>query len=823
MTTTFTSSLGTGGVITQVSTSGIVLATLSPPAPDPGGSLTVVISRMDTKPEDALVAPVEIWFTAVVLGAKGTNGDDIAEPPGDTAVVDRTSVECTFDWDFGDPGYTPVHTPNTALFQRDTNRASVKRPVHVFHSPGNKTVSLQVTDAQGNTGVGFFTFSPTGDAPAIADPETHFVGRRVYFSPDGIFPEGSATADQCTTVAQVHTRLTALVNGGSLFNRLDFRRGEVYTDQPIIGQDRNLYISTYGTGARPRHVFTPMGSVKTGPFKTAGGTTNSWTRIIDQDCKAPWDSTTETGRYVEGFGDEGSRNNTYNILVHRCTFDGFNEIYISSGGSGRRGVFSDTEITNWSNYGYAFGPRHLAVIGCDFHQHEDALTGMSHGNAGTQDNARMGNRHGPIRLGELRTLYVACSSFFSRNGWSPTDGGNWTTLAPTEAQLCFRHSAGGPGTRSYIGFERNSLEGGPIQYFLSPVAAQSNSHCNIVFDSNIFCGSHDSADAMLRAPCNGARITNNYFVMPEVATRGTNRLRELIDWLWTGAADPNIYSPVIVEHNTAYMIATSGQLGGNPTRVLAKAGIGHTLIQNANLYYAPNFSTPIGASLAPFDTPTLAGFAPRHKGRRWNFPPIGHQSTLNSSSPNAVLYGLPGINEGPTGHFYQIGPFREGGAGAVAHGEWMAIPYPDLTGFSGGAVGQVTRSMVESDLPSPWSGPRFHQFSLFFGEAGGIDRVRPVHPANAGGNGGITMAYTDTHIRVQNTSNVTWPADRRWYFWLDLREHLMDHLPGTASPTTIPLLRRQAADVARGSTRLDITGAERASTTRMGAVEALPA
>jgi hypothetical protein len=800
MTTTVTSPLGTGGFITQVSTSGIVLASFSPPAPPPGGSLTVSIERFMGVQDDLLVAPVAEWFRAVVTGANGVDGNPISTPAGDTNVYDPVAMELSYDWGFGDPGYVPILTVIPA-WMNNLNRSSAPRPCHVFHSHGNKTVSLLVTDPTGQTGVAFYTFGPGGDAPAIANPETHFAGRTVFFSQDGVFPGGTPTADQCTTVAQVNTRIGALFSGGQTFVRLSIRRGETFTNLPTLTNSpgRNIYIDAYGEGARPKHIRSGLFGDAGSPFKT-GGFEAGFVRIIDQDCEGGWNADLELGTKQLGVIDEGSRNATHRILFHRCRFSGFDAINgYNSPADTKFWIWSDTEVTNWSDYGaQMLSSWQIAALGCYFHQHPDALMGIDH-IQGAQQFARAGNRHGPFRLAAARHTHIACSRFFTRNGWSEYASSNWNTSPPTAPQHAFRHSHGNITVRNYHCHERNVYEAGEGSWQSSNISGTIG-QSNYIFDANIFLTSADSGVRCIWGYGLGARFTNNVFLVPPVQTRDSNRLERLIHWLWQGTPDPSLGSRVIVRNNTAYVLASNGELGGAVTRVMAQVSTGHELIEADNLYVAPNLSPALGGALGPFDTPTIVGLTPEYKGWRWNFPPVNH---FRLGSPT-----------GDGRFLVTVGSVREGGAGDVAPGEWISVAYPNYTGFCNGALPRlVTQADCTAAVPAPWSGPRIHQFILF-------DLLRPGTEAE----GQVNFNFTSTHIRVQNNTAAAWPSTRGFWIILDLREHLMGHITSRANPASVALLRRQTADAARTSFALrDITGAERATTTRIGAVEVLPA
>jgi hypothetical protein len=175
---------------------------------------------------------------------------------------------------------------------------------------------------------------------------------------------------------------------------------------------------------------------------------------------------------------------------------------------------------------------------------------------------------------------------------------------------------------------------------------------------------------------------------------------------------------------------------------------------------------------------------------KFNFPPIGHVSMGGEFSPESVR------------------ELSIGGTTPVADGEWIRVPYPDYTGKCNGALGQVAREMVESALPG--GGVRYHQVSIFSGR-------KAMAPAEAGGDGRIAVAFTDTHIRVQNLSGAAWTGP----FWLllDLRDRLMDFVAGTGNPLTLPLLVPSPASSLRSPTEIlttnrDWSGLDRANAPR---------
>lgn len=771
-------------------------------------SASFQIARFDGIPDSELVAPVALWFSPTnIEGFRGVDDEPITEPAGDTNVYDPTAIEIFWSWDFGDGGYEPLVDLNLPLQMRDVNRAYAKRPCHVFHAPGPKTVTLFGYDTKGNWGTATYVFGAGGQSPEIADPDALFVGREVYFSQEGIFPPDSAPLNRCTSVSAVNSRLATLWNsGGVTFARLRLRRGEEYVEiNGDLGNFRNLYIDSYGDPADPPpkqiRLGTAAGGAPDGPFAISNGAVGS-PRIIDQDWQGPYDATTETGRRTDALIRNSSRNGRRH-LIHRVRISGASFYHDNFSPDAFR-VFSDVQITNWQDYGIFInsgGERlSLAILGGDMAQHVDALSGTDHGTANSNF-ANLTNRHGPIRVSSMtRDLYVACTSFFSRNGWSSRSGaGAGDTNPPTLAQACFRHGGSDSASwRNYATWERCSFEAGAGGVHFVDLGAQEPSTAyvsNVLFESNIFVASRDT-ETLATGKGRGMSARNNYFFVPAVPHIGSPNLarhQRMLNWRFDGPVDPAGPSRAFVVNNTGYILADNDQVG-DASRVLANVAPEHNPVIENNVLFAPNLSPAVG-NPSEFATSLLSGFTTRFRGTRFNFPPIGHDSM------------------GPLITAESVRELSPGGTTGVADGEWISLPYPDYTGKNNGALGQVTRAMVESALPS--GGVRYHQISIH------SHNVKAAAPAAAGGDGRVAFAFTDTAIRVQNLSGVTWTGNL-WVL-LDLRDRLMDFVPGTGNPDTLQIVIPLAGSSAWGSTAnglwapSDIFATPRTSPTAFGA------
>ncbi len=779
----------------------------------PNASFT--IERIDPILDSDLVAPVALWFTpANITGFVGVDGEPISAPT-DPAVnaYDPTASEIFWSWSFGEPDYVPLVTPNIPTAHRDTNRAFTKRPCHVFSS-GNKVVTLFGYDSAGNWATATYTFGgAAGDAPEIADPDDFFTGvQTIYFSPAGNFPAAPPVgALFATTVSQVNSRIASHAQGATGWARLRFCKGETYTDIGAIGGAsppdgiRNIYIDAYDdpTGrstALPVHLGVNVGTL----FDALG----RCPRLVDQEFLGPYDAGKETGRRLRCPQGQNTTASDY-FLYHRLKVSGFTSVETRRQGGAPNGawrIFSDCDVTNWQDYGIGIGSGDWhAIIGCDIHQKDDALSGTDHG-ISNSNFANLTSRHGPIRHGADRDTYVACSGFFSRNGWSSnSSSGRWNTRGSTAHQLAYRLQREARTYLNYLSFDRVTFEGAS-GFALAAVGDNPDSTgtggANAVFESCLFVTGRESEGTGLRCGGLGATVRNCYFLVIAANYNSGTRFLDFVRIEYTGPIDPARPSRAYVYNNTALILATDAQIGA-ATRVIATVGAGHNPVIENNIVHGPNLSTALGPEFAPLGTSQLAGFVPRYKGVRFNFPPIGHPAGW--AAPVRRTHNPGGLS----GQYTFVEDYREGGAGPVADGEWMSIPYPDYTGFCNGALGQVTQAMVLAN-----SG-QYHQISV-------LNNNSVKAQSTVGGR--VAFEFTPSAIRVRNTSGGTWTGA----FWLllDLSDYLMDFVPGTESPTSIP------APVPAGPSaaivpadlglraRIDFFGTLRPTPAKVGAMEA---
>lgn len=764
-----------GSLVALTAAQGAASASVALTWGQPGGggqpNATFSITRIDLKPNAYLIAPCAIW-----LRASNLSGFSVTEPPGDTNVYDPTQHRINFIWDFGDPGYVPRFTPNIPTVWRNTNIAYGKSVAHVFAAAGNFTVTCWAFDDSGNWGTATYTFGPGGNAGPILSQADAFSGSlTVCYDPDGP-SNGWAGAPVGASLQTTVTGANTALSGGAI-KRLLFRRGQTYT-WPLTGLTNigkrdaaGLYIGAYGSGAEP--VINTKASDTIFFRDLRGGPCV----LADLDCNGDWDATTETGIERDLLGDLGSYCDE--LTLHRCRISGFAQLQIAKEptASTIRNLH-DTVLTNWKDYGVLAAPQlGIAFIGCDWYQHLDALAGISHG-TNSQSPIRFGNSHGPWRGGGTRYTFFSCSSFFNNCGWSSFSGDNYGASGPpTLPQATIRFTPGQITYRTHDVHDRCSHEGmgGCIAYatFNWPSTAERNH----VVDKCLFIGTAYTTQTYIRSEHPGFTVRNCYFYRPNIAKQRSNDIPAFIGFDYAESLNPIDAAtvaaliadiPMEIYNNTAFVPGPTSNIGsGPPVLVTANGGF---LSQSNNVLYAPDLTLSLGTGqnstpdFRPVDTTALSGVVCRFKGGRWNFPPIGGPA-------NGLSNAIP------------VTSVREGGAGTVNVGDWVRINYPDYTGMSGGALGQVTRAIVVGN-----SGQK-HEVSINtsnfqrMGDAAlwpeADNRVKFDFPAG------------QPYFRIQNTSGAPWITGNIWVK-LDLRDYLMAPEAGSANPASIPGLILQA-------------------------------
>jgi hypothetical protein len=795
------------GTFTRLSTStsipfDIAAYGVPPTTTGPNASFSITLNGA---PAD-FIAPCAVFFRcANFTGFRGFDGNPISEPAGNANVYDPTQHEITVEWFLPDESYTPLVTPNIPTAWRNRNTATGKQIAHAFTTTGNKEVTAFAFDSQGNWGFASYTFQAGGNSPAIVSQDSLFpTTKTIVWSQSSNWTGEPTGAVRCTTIAEVHAAMRTNFNLTGAANkqcRVLLRRGETFTDVGYFDVSasgsgfpggtnydyrnscKGLVLGAFGSGAEPivqNTAFTGWN------IRTPDRSDFRQLIVQDIDFRGDYDATKETGRTSAVYQAESA---LYSVLFHRVKASGHGIPFLLQSGTGDGGTnpsnvyFHDCDVTNWKDYGLQF-PRSykFAVMDCDLHQASDALCGINHG-TGSQNDWSMGNTHVGLRWTSLFDSYIARTSIYNRGGWSADANQAATQFPPTNEQgvrLFTGFSTEPPGVqvdtrRHHHMWDRVTIEGGQAPIEIGPTRG-NHVPANFVMDRILVVASAKSATTLIRAR-GGATIRNGYAYRFAIPTQGGNVPEVEADFECRNFGN----NPTI--NNTAFpgRIYNCTSINNLATGDLAS---GHTPFFVASYYAAGSGvwnnvgavpSRSIGGSFAPLGTSPLAGFACRGPAMRWNFPPVG-------APPFAQILATN---------------LREGGAGPVAPGEWIRVPYPDYTGLCRGAnvsgpLGQVTRDIVLANSTQK------HEVSIsnVSTKRMGDSTIWP----NADGRVVFDFPAGQTYFRIQNNSGVTWnttPGTPSLWVKLDLTDYLMSGKVGTSiAGNTIPVPRPLAGSSA---------------------------
>ncbi len=399
-------------------------------------------------------APASIWFNVDVGTVPGLpprqNGDVSASAAYDE--YDQPFHEMEFEWSFGDAGdwqYTERH-PSALYRSRDYGHGKVIN--HVFSTPGDKTIRctayLMGRDGSGNltrtlVARKTITFASGGDHPSIPSVEEAFpLAQRIYFDPAAPLSDQASMdvyygADS-NLPAGANTPGSLNLNSNSLYRVMEwasnqpnpvavfFKRGTLINwdgATPPPQSNPNLYLGTYGTGARPIVRTTAGGSLFTvGPNQWPQAANGGFIILDGLELLGEWSAYDESGAGAQQslFGGEGIRHH----LVHDCILrDAGSPVNfgLNSGQSAALGersmVVCDTQITGWREYAIMVTGgavesfyQNVSVLGSRIAHRPDSAMGLN-GKAGDQ------NEHGPMRVENAHTILVRGSDLYSRQDW----------------------------------------------------------------------------------------------------------------------------------------------------------------------------------------------------------------------------------------------------------------------------------------------------------------------------------------------------------------------------------------------------------------------
>ncbi|MBL8861147.1 MAG: hypothetical protein JNK02_03965 [Planctomycetes bacterium] len=222
---------------------------------------------MTTASRTSGVAPLAVCFDAVG-GASA-----VVQPP--SPGLDYGSMN--YRWSFGDPG-----SGSWTIGGKSKNSATGYVAAHVFETPGEHRVGLQVKQADG-------TVHDYHQDITVLDPNVVYAGQTYYVSlagDDG--NNGLSPGAPLRTISRAMTTLFAS-NGP---RRVLFRRGDTWTFASTItatGREGPYTIGAYGTGASPVLRATHSGAgLDLRPSVRD-------VRIVDVDFTGPHPSPSDTG------------------------------------------------------------------------------------------------------------------------------------------------------------------------------------------------------------------------------------------------------------------------------------------------------------------------------------------------------------------------------------------------------------------------------------------------------------------------------------------------------------------------------------------------
>ncbi|MEM1340752.1 MAG: hypothetical protein AAGF68_00435, partial [Pseudomonadota bacterium] len=456
---------------------------------DSAGSANVSINILQ---QSGLAAPQGAFFEANVAGF------DVAENL-DLNQYDRSFHRLRYRWTIRHQGqsYEPQVSDkvvNLPLGHNDSNTAYGKRIGHVFTEPGIYTITCEVQDNSGTTGLGSRTLQ-------VADPDALFSGNRTILvgGANGAYP-GAQTVSSLGAAASA---LNALGQTG----RILIARGSTHANSGLEfgGGADNIYIGAYGSGARPIVGQAGQHGVR------VNGSFSGHVQVQGLNIRGGWNSTTESGNN----GGNGIRTFTTNspqyYVIEDCMVSGWGE-GIKAPGADNPNVSHASYVHNCD----VSGNRFYAGIGIvplctgSFYsltgsylgsQIEDMMGGPKDGNY---------NNHGSIRSAACKFLYLGVCDMFTRCGWNPTTG--IPTAKGPFIQSCVRINTSNRQGMSAV-IERCAMEAG-----ISMSAGGDRSYgINWLTDKCLFVG-HSGTSDMGNIESPGMTIRNCICVHPDAPT-----------------------------------------------------------------------------------------------------------------------------------------------------------------------------------------------------------------------------------------------------------------------------------------------------------------
>jgi hypothetical protein len=583
------------------------------------GSLSIL-----TVAASPIVAPAGIW-----LEATNISGFDAAGGPGPGSTYDPSFHEITFIWTVNGSPLSPYQAPqNMVTGWNDPNKAYGKKVAFHFPDAGTYEIELWAVDRSGNTGV-------ASTVIAVGNADSLYPGTQtVCFSnaPGESWAGEKPGCQRATTFAA----LQSAVDNASGPLRILFKRGQSVPVSQVARVRATSatqwlnHLGAWGSGANP--VIAPLHSNFLFEIKNANPVTHFTCENID--FKGGWDATTETGYPSRSPFIFLQSTTDCHHLISRCSFDGLENVWIGCGANTNSTmIVADSVATNWRDYGAFIHDgvnSRFALIGSRFQQHIDAQNGNVNG-AGKNG---FYNDHGPIRWSFLKDTYIACSDFFSRNGWSP--------LGPDNAdQPCIRVNSRNPsGIPSTFNLDRCVCEGG---YQVVTIEGHDLSITeypgNYLIDRALLIATSKTFKSFITAEYGGTTIRNTIGIATNSPSYHPNG--------WIGPvvvesqvpAPGNLDAPMQLYGNSFINLRDAANDPGDNWPVVSEfAAFTNTTYEN-NIAHGPGLDTPVNAG--SFDmSATIPGVTPRYKGVLYN--EFGQEDgTFNGTVGNGGSFTLP--------------------------------------------------------------------------------------------------------------------------------------------------------------------------------------
>lgn len=639
-----------------------------------------------------------VWFEA-----KDLDGFDHGDTPGQPH--DESFNRVTYVWTVERPSgdearYTAPNIPDS---WNRPSRAYGKKVAFFFTEEATRyVIRLWAIDESGHIGEADTTVTTLRSSDVYPGEQT------ICLDPSGRFNAKPDGAFEATTMADMQTAISRI----KLPTRLLIARGANYPDFYVDARGHGLdHIGAFGDPLDPRPVLVSVGYASN--MMEFEKTNHPQATFHGLDMRGGWDASTETGHQSSPPMDIHSPDMRH-FTIWDCRFDGIGTVKASvDAETDWIGGFGNTEITNWSGFGMWVpeAPKaRLAFVGCDIAQHPDALNHYHGGPNGLR------NTQGPVRISDCGSVYFGASSFLSRGGWSGAND-----------QECLRlNSAGTPGS-SYV-VERCTLEGGSINIKMSgsnPRRVENPG--NYLLDKVLLLSSGGKTGFFGAPHFGGTTVRNTLMVQLDVPNADSYGCPHIFSLKPDQNEPANLSAPVAIYNCSVMNLRTAGNDDGDKVRFHAGTPF-FDLVEENNIKHAPSLGRHPEDDHAPISVEArLAGFTPRYRGTRQNFP-------------------------------FQEGELQR----EIAPGGGLRVLYPDDTDQS------YWQALPDSD----WQhGFRLHP-RTYFAESGTLE-----------------IRFEPDAVHVVNASEEVWKQGAAWTLRLDRKSKLpaMDTRFGNPTDEELPI------------------------------------